>query len=199
MCGRLRWIAFITCVAGGGKAVAVAQEPCTTARTYRDRATASYRQRDLISTIAHLRKAVQLCPAEPFYMFMLGNALYRAAALEDSANTYEAFLQLRPNHFEAHMSLGFALFELGDRKKAVEQWTTAANVEPESPFARTALAVGLYAIGDADNALVQYERAIATDRRYAEPEALAIDIRWKPPVRAILGDVRDLIRFEGGK
>jgi tetratricopeptide (TPR) repeat protein len=194
---RLLWIVIIGCTAWGERVTAANESPCTTARTYRDHATVSYRKHDLIATISQLRKAAQLCPTEPFPMFMLANALYRAAALEESANAYEAFLHLRPNHFEAHMSLGFALFELGDKKKAIEQWTIAANVEPESPFARAALAVGFYSIGDADNALIQYERAIAIAPRYEQPEALAIDIRWKPAVRAMLSDVKGLTNSKG--
>jgi tetratricopeptide (TPR) repeat protein len=169
------------------------------ARTHRDRATASYRRQDLISTIKELREAVQLCPTEPSYKFMLGNALYRAEALEESANSYMAFLEMRPDFFEAHMSLGFVLFELGDKRKATEQWRIAEDAEPESPFARAALAVGFHSIGDVDNALIQYQRAVTIDPRYEEPEALAIDIRWKPALLAILGNIKDMIKSEGEK
>jgi len=97
------------------------------------------------------------------------------------------------------MCLGFAAFELGDKKKAIEQWTLAARLETESPFARAALAVGFYSIQDVDNALIQYELATMLDARYAEPAALAIDIRWKPPVRAILAEVKNIQLKTGDK
>jgi len=199
---RLCWIAFLLMGHSASRGSAIAdgnQSPCTTARAYRDRATASYRRHDLISTVNELREAVRLCPTEPSYKFMLGNALYRAEALQESAKSYEAFLELRPDFFEAHMSLGFVLFELDYKQKAVDQWRIAEETEPESPFARAALAAGFYAIGDVDNALIQYETAITIDPRYGQPEALAIDIRWKPALRAILGNLKDLIKIEGEK
>jgi tetratricopeptide (TPR) repeat protein len=163
---------------------------CDTARADRLRATAAYGRGDLPSAIIQLRQAIQSCPTESFFNFMLANALYRAGELKDSAAAYQAFLVSAPGHVEAHMSLGFALFELGDRRKAIDQWTIAEKIEPESPFARAALAVGFYAVGDMDNALVQYQHAIAVDARYAHPEALSIDIRWKPAVLATLAEVK---------
>jgi tetratricopeptide (TPR) repeat protein len=176
--------------------LAYGESPCDS--VYRERAAAFYRQGDLAATIAQLQEAVLSCRGS-FYKFMLGNALYRAGKLSESSRAYEAFLESRPNHFEARMCLGFAAFELGDKSKAIDQWTRAARLEPQSPFARAALAVGLYSIQDLDNAGVQYEQAMALDARYAQPEALATDIRWKPPVRAILGDVKHFVQSEAGK
>jgi tetratricopeptide (TPR) repeat protein len=169
---------------------------CESARDYRYQATASYRRGDLSLTVNELRQAIALCPAEPFYKFMLANALYRAGYLQQSAGAYESYLQSQPSHFEAHMCLGFVSFELGDLKKSVEHWTAAVRLQPESPFAHAALAAGLYSIQDVDNARIQYQVATAIDARYAAPEELAIDVRWKAPIRTTLGAVKHLVESE---
>jgi tetratricopeptide (TPR) repeat protein len=173
------------------------QGTCKSGVTYRKSAAALYARGDLASAISKLRESIQFCPEEPFLSFMLGNALYRAGLFDESAEAYQAFLVTRTNHFEAHMSLGFTLFELGDKGKALHQWIIAADIEPESPFARAALAVGLYSSGDLEGAAIQYHRAVILDPRYAQSEALAIDIRWKPPVRAVLNEVKELDSAKG--
>jgi tetratricopeptide (TPR) repeat protein len=159
---------------------------------HRDQATSFYKHGNLASAITELTAAIRACPTEPFHRFMLGNALYRAGRLKESATSYAAFLDDRPYHMEGHMSLGFTLFELGDKTGALHHWTVAERIEPESPFARAALAVGLYATGDPENAAIQYDRAKTLDSRYGDSVALAIDIRWKEPVRAILAEIERL-------
>lgn len=200
MLARLLAMASVAC-AGLTPYVQAASsdDACAGAREYRNRAAESYRQHDLPSAIAELRLAVNLCPAEPFPKFMLANALYRAGELPESGAMYRSFLESRPSHFEAHMCLGFVLFELGDRKGAMAQWWSAEGLEPQSPFAREALALGYAADADPDSALVQYRRAVALDSRYADPEALAIDIRWKAPFRAILKALNDQAGPKGDK
>jgi Flp pilus assembly protein TadD len=162
-------------------------------------ATGLYRQHDLAAATAVLNLAVRECPQDPFYRFMLANALYRSGQVRESAAAYQAFLKDRDNHADAHMSLGFALFELGDRKQAVDQWTQAVRLQPDSAVARAALAVGLYSMSDTDGAVVQYRRAVSLDPVYARPENLGIDIRWKPPVREILTRVKERTSLEGDR
>jgi tetratricopeptide (TPR) repeat protein len=199
MIGRLLHMACAVVLVSQGSFSGVDQGRCQSAIADRDRATAFYREGDLHSATVELGKVVQSCPVEPFYRFMLANALYRAENLQESARAYALFLESRPNDFEAHMSLGFAMFELGDKRKALEEWLAATHIQPESPFARAALAVGLYSTGDVSNALVQYQRAAAIDPRYGSPAALTIDIRWKATVVEALKAVKDIIRSEGDK
>ena len=163
--------------------------PCENAVVARDLATSSYRQGDFGSATRGLRQAIALCPSEPFYEFMLGNALYRAGELKESARHYEKFLAARPNHLEARMSLGFTWFEIGERKRALDEWRAAATIDPQSGFARAALAVGLYATGDRDNAALNCELAMKLDFRYGKPDALGVDIRWKPAARTTLSEI----------
>jgi tetratricopeptide (TPR) repeat protein len=171
---------------------------CESGRDLRLAATAAYANHDLAQAIAKLRVAIQACPEEPFYRFMLGNALYRAGALADAAASYEAFLEQRSGDIEAHISLGFAAYELGDHSKAVREWTAAVRLEPESPLAHAALAAGLFAAGDEQNAAVQCRLAQTLDPRYSRPEELAVDIRWKPQVREVLHLVLRLVESQEG-
>src|SRR5437763_15818426 len=87
-----------------------------------NRATGLYARGDLNAAIAELRQAISSCPVEPFYRFMLGNALYRAGDLIASAASYREFLASRPEHVQAHMSLAVTVFELGAKSTPVEQW-----------------------------------------------------------------------------
>ena len=186
-------LAFVSCLSLVTAVLYAADgDPCRVATQHRDRATAYYRHHDLASAISELRQAKALCPTEPFFTFMLGNALYRSGQLQESAEAYQTFVKSRPGHFEARMCLGFASFELGQRTQAVEEWEVAARLEPQSPFAHAALAVGLYSIGHFANAVIQYQGAIGLDGRYAQPEQLGIDIRWKPESRRILEKVKQL-------
>ena len=170
--------------------------PCNsaTAASHRDRATDFYRRERLSDAINELNQAVVSCAAEPFYRFMLANALYRANRLQKSKASYQAAVELQPTYFEAQMSLGFTLFELGERDDAVKHWLSAMQLKTDSAFARAALAAGLYSTGDVENALMQYEQAILLDPRYADAKALALDIRWKPAILNTLSQMKELFK-----
>jgi len=128
---------------------------------------------------------------------MLGNALYRHGELQGAADAYRATLELQPNHFEAHMSRGFTLYELAEFEQAVTEWLTAVRLNPKEPFARAGLAVGLYRLGHVDEARERYAEALALDKRYRNLENLRRDIRWK---EAVLGAVKHLLeRLQTGK
>ncbi len=179
-------------------AAAAGDSACEKARLVRYQAVQSYTHGDLAAAIAGLQTAMHSCPSEPFYQFMLANALYRAGRLQESAAHYQTFLARRPDHLEARMSLGFTLFELGEWTRAVEQWHAAVRRDPKSPFAHAALAVGLYAGGDAEEAAAESARARELDPRYGDPDALAIDIRWKPAARAVLNEIIRHSASQGG-
>jgi Flp pilus assembly protein TadD len=170
-------------------AMLAAAATCERPVEVRQRAAAAYAQGNLQSAIGQLRQAIQSCPTESFFEFMLGNALYRSGEVRESAEHYRKFLAARPENIEAHLSLGFALFETGDRQQALEQWRAAVVIDPKSPFARAALAVGLYANGDPVTAATEYNFAVQLDSRYADTAALGIDIRWKPAVRGIAAEI----------
>jgi Flp pilus assembly protein TadD len=79
-----------------------------------DRCVAYYNRGNLSQAIAEVRKAQRLLPNDPDINFMLGNALYRSRDMRAAATAYGKVLGLRPTHFEARMSRGFALFEVED-------------------------------------------------------------------------------------
>lgn len=141
-----------------------------------------YTRGDLPSAIAELHAAQQLAPTDAQVNFMLGNALYRYGDVAGAAEAYGKTVVVQPNHFEAHMSRGFAFFEAGKVDQAVGEWATAKRLELREPFARAALAVGLYASGQVEEARLQYAEAVALNSRYRDPDNLRLDIRWKPRV-----------------
>ena len=161
---------------------------------HREKATSEYKAGHLPLATTELRKAVASCRDDAFSHFMLGNALYRENSLSDAKASYQAVTKRQPGDFETRMSLGFTLFELGEKTAAVEEWLFAMRLDTTSPFARAALAIGLLATGDVGNALMQYEQAITIDQRYADPKALSIDIRWKVPALETLKKLAELYR-----
>src|SRR5437773_1310536 len=78
-----------------------------------ERASRFYQHGHLNSAIFQLRQALRLAGPDADVYFMLGNALYRSQDFWNAAEVYKAAVRLQPNHFEGHMSLGFALFESG--------------------------------------------------------------------------------------
>ena len=169
----------------------------TEAALHQQQATAAYKRGDLAEATAELRQAIRLCPSEPFYSFMLGNALYRADKRLEAEAAYRLATEQDPSFIEARMSFGFTLFELERPKEALEQWLSAMRMQTDSAFARAALAVGLYASGDQDNAVIQYDQAVRLEARYADDKAVALDIRWKPPAMGILNKLKELSKKQG--
>src|SRR5206468_675195 len=108
------------------------------------------------------------------------NALYRSGDLRQAADSYGKALALQPSHFEAHMTRGFAFYELKQFPQAEAEWLAAVHLDTKSPFARAGWALGLDALGREDQAVSQYALAVSLDQRYADPKSLSIDIRWKP-------------------
>ena len=163
-----------------------AVDPQTVASRLVDRCIEYYKRGDLARATAELRKALKILPNDSQIHFMLGNALYRSGDMRGAAESYHGSLALRPNHIEARMSRGFTLFEIGDYSEATAEWEQAVKLDPHEPFARAGLAVGLYKLGRLDQAGLQYCIAMAIDGRYADPDALAIDIRWTAKSREVL-------------
>ena len=171
---------------------ALRSEPACAPSPYQREAIGFYKTGHLEPAIDRIRQAVEACPGQGFYRFMLGNALYRANRLEEARESYRKAVELDPNRVEWHISLGFTLFELGDSREATQEWIQAMRLEPRSALARAAAAIGLYFQGDQENALIQYREAARLESVYATPEALTVDIRWKPQARNLLVELKSL-------
>lgn len=164
------------------------------AQIHLNRALAYYERGDLPEAIAELQEVLHLRPHDPDIHFMLGNALYRHGDLRTAAGAYRITLEHGPNlfEFEAHMSRGFALYELGEVKDAAAEWLAAVRLNPQEPFARAGLAVGLYRLGRVEEAKEQYTEAVELDKRYADIVSLSIDIRWKPNALTVLERLKEI-------
>jgi Flp pilus assembly protein TadD len=176
--------------------VATAQNSAESAQNHIDRCIAYYVHGDLARATAELRQGVELDSKNAQLYFMLGNALYRAGDMRGAVHSYSQSLQLRPNQLEAHMSLGFAYYEQSEFREAIAQWQSAVQLNPKEPFARAGLALGLYTIGQVGGATNEYAMASLLDERYADPECLRLDIRWKAEAVHVLKRLRQLLREE---
>jgi Flp pilus assembly protein TadD len=193
---KLRWLLVspVILALGVHAAVFAQDSPVNSAvQRYVDQSIVYYSHGDLQHAIAELEAAHQLAPGDPQINFMLGNALYRSGDVGGAADAYSKTLLVQPNHFEAHMSRGFAFFEAGKIGYAVAEWAAAKKIDPREPFARAALAVGLYASGRADDAKIQYAGALVLNQKYGDLERLHVDIRWKPKALSIVRQLLELL------
>jgi tetratricopeptide (TPR) repeat protein len=154
-------------------------------------AVESYGEGNLRDATARLRQAVRHHPQEGKLQFLLGNALYRGGHLRQAAIAYERALLIEPHQLETLVSAGFTRYELGDASAAVGLWESAVSLSPSEPLSRAALAVGYSTLARAPEAIDQYEIAVRLDPRYGEPDALAVDIRWKPKALGVLRGLRE--------
>ena len=68
-------------------------------------------------------------------------------------------MQADPSHAEAHINLGIALQNLGDRAGGVEHFFAALSINPDHPVAHHNLAVALTKLGRSAEAGVHAEAA----------------------------------------
>ena len=82
--------------------------------------------------------------------------------MPEAIKEYEKVIELRPNHYGAHLLLGRALALSGDPASALPKLTKAASLQPDSPEPHSFLA----------DVYEQLEKTADADRERAEAERL---------------------------
>ena len=82
--------------------------------------------------------------------------------------TVERAARLAPEHFDAQLALGRALFGAGDDAGALRAFRAAVALRPTNARARFFLATALERTGDADGALAAYRGLASSQPRVAE-------------------------------
>lgn len=127
------------------------------------------RNQDYRSAIALWEDTAAKQPANARAHNNLGEVLFRAGRVEESAASYRRALALQPRYPEPHYNLGVALAALGDLDGAVRHYTAALAEAPDYPQALNNLGNALVRLGRRDEAIARYEEAIR--RRPDFPEA----------------------------
>ncbi len=98
-------------------------------------------------------------PDWPEAHFSLATAYARMDRLPEAIKEYEKVIELRPNHYGAHLLLGRALALTGDSAAALPNLSKAATLQPDSPEPHSFLADAYEQLGQTADA--ERERAAA--------------------------------------
>jgi serine/threonine-protein kinase len=121
------------------------------------------------SAVKLLRRAQAQHPGDFWVNHDLGLALSRLQPAEGNevVRYLTAAVALRPDSSGAHLNLGNALDDKGDRDGAIAAFRKAITLDPKDANAHTNLGNALYRKGDLGGAIAEYRWAIALDPKDA--------------------------------
>jgi len=93
---------------------------------------------------------------------------HQAGNLQRAKNTYEAILEVHPNHIPALHLLGVVFYQLGDYDSAIEYIRNALRLNQNNPDAHNHLGSALKAKGLFKEAIKCHEKAIELNPAFAE-------------------------------
>ena len=129
----------------------------------------------------HIRKAIELNPANADAHVMLGFLLGQKGDYPESEMCNRMAIDLQPGHYGALTNLGHALKEQGRFDEALEFYTRACNVRPDQ-------ATSWEHLGAVYGVTMDYERAIDCYRKA---------LRLKPDTARIAQALASLLRLTG--
>jgi Flp pilus assembly protein TadD len=80
--------------------------------------------------------------------------------LDDAIIHYRQAIQINPNHWDAHISLGTALAQEGDVDNAVIQYQTALQIYPDAEVAHVNLGIVLLQKGRTGAAMAHFQKGL---------------------------------------
>jgi Flp pilus assembly protein TadD len=90
-------------------------------------------------------------------------SLRRPGHLQQGAEYLQAALRARPDYFDAHYNLGFALAGQDDFPGAAEQFRVALELQPQDANVEANLGAALAQLGQFAEAKSHFERAVQID------------------------------------
>ena len=120
----------------------------------------------------HLRRAIQIDPAQPLAYQLLANWYLQKSRLPEARSLFEELTRLQPKDVSVRVNLGTLLLQLKDYPAAVEQLKAALELEPTQVQALNNLARHyLTARQQLPEALALCQRLVAND-----PQAASYDL-----------------------
>jgi Flp pilus assembly protein TadD len=140
-----------------------------------------YRSGDLDAAINSLVEGNEMYPEDSRLRFMLGNAYLRKGEWEDARASYQTAIKLKWQFPDAHLSLGYACYYLGDNDGAIAAWRDSATLTPEDALPVVSLAVAYETVGQRSEAQASMARCMRLDPDWYR--RVAIDMRWTEEMR----------------
>jgi tetratricopeptide (TPR) repeat protein len=120
-------------------------------------------RQDLNGAIAQYEAALRLRPRDAAGNNALGAALVAAGRPDQGAPYLRNALQARPDYFDAHYNLGFAMAGQNDFAGAVEQFEAALKLQPQDAAVEANLGVALAEMERYVEAKSHFEHALQLD------------------------------------
>lgn len=118
------------------------------------------------------RNAVTRDPTSARYVYLLGLSLYSNGLAGEAVEPLQQSIELDPKYADAHLTLGAALDQMGNRTKAEVQWRLALAILPQSALALDNLSRDLLADGN-------YSSVIALLKPMADAGSLTVPLSVK--------------------
>ena len=103
----------------------------------------AHQKKDTGAAIAHIRRAIDLMPANAAYPFSLANILMTSGRLAEAADCCRQSLRFEPNHPQANNTLGVILQGMDQMPLAIASYRRALSIDPENLSALNNLATAL--------------------------------------------------------
>ena len=126
------------------------------------------RNRDYRGELALWADTAAKYPANARAHNNLGQAQFRAGAIEAAVASYGRALALQPDYPETHYNLGVARAQLGRLDEAIASYGRALAVQPDYPEALNNLGNALVRAGRPAEAVSRYEEAVRRRPAFAE-------------------------------
>ena len=98
----------------------------------------------------------------------------------NSLSLWDDTVKKNPFSFIGNNNLGFALFDVGEYKKAIPAFTKASQIAPNEADAIAGLAITYDALGLTDSADEAYRKAVSLDKHYIGYDSLMPALIWTP-------------------
>jgi tetratricopeptide (TPR) repeat protein len=116
---------------------------------------------------SEFRKAIELKPSFAEARFQLGTALYKMEDYPEAAAEFEQCL-VSTNKFESHLNLGSCYLKTDNVAGAIEQFSTAVQLRPNSAEAHYNLGIAYMKIERYKEAYALFQKALEIDPGYRE-------------------------------
>ena len=126
---------------------------------------------DTDQIVAHLRKAIEICPSYADALNNLGSYYHRAGKHEESIQYFRKVTELEPDFYGGWVNLGGALLAMGQFKEALEANSKAYDLQPNDSIVVSQTALNYFYLHDLPAAKRLFEKVQGIDPASAiQPE-----------------------------
>ena len=133
-----------------------------------DDALAKHQSGDLQAAENSYRRVLEISPAHPEALRLLGVLCYQANRLDEAVELLRRAIQSAPRHTDAFCNLGMVLSAAGNQVAAERALRQAIALDPSMAAAYNALGSVLLASGDLKPAVAAYQKALELEPMFAE-------------------------------